>query len=127
LEQEDIMSKFLKVFALMAMLLLSMMAFTATNAAASSPSQQACEAGHDGDVSTTADNGTYTHKNGKAVCTYPTIVDPVGNSESSGGKSQTIDTTETDASNGTLKNKPKNNDSDACTGPGNGGSTAQCS
>jgi hypothetical protein len=42
--------------------------------------------------------------------------DPVGNSENSDGNSQTVDTT----SRGNLTNKKE------CSGPGNGGSDAQC-
>ncbi len=110
------MSKMLMLFAMVATLVLSTMAFTATNAVAISPSQQECE----------ASGGTFSRDQGTVTCTFPTVFDPVGNSEKSGGKSQETETNETKESNGTLKNKPKNNDSSSCTGPGNGGSTAQC-
>lgn len=44
-----------------------------------------------------------------------TTVDPVGNSESSGGHSQ--ETTDSTTSNGTIKNEPQKETE--CTGPGN--------
>jgi hypothetical protein len=69
---------------------------------AASPSQTSCtEAG-----------GTFTKVNGVVTCT---VVDPVGNSEASGGKSQTRDTS--DAEQGNLT--PKNKNASTCTGPGN--------
>jgi hypothetical protein len=80
-----------------------------------SPSEQEClDAG-----------GTWDRTQGTVSCTFETS-DPVGNSENSGGKSQTVDSEETESSNGTLNNKPKHQESSECTGPGNGGSTAQC-
>jgi hypothetical protein len=51
-----------------------------------------------------------------------TVLDPVGNSENSGGKSQTVE--EEESRHGTIHNRPKHEEE--CTGPGNGGSTAQC-
>jgi hypothetical protein len=80
-----------------------------------SPSQRDCEAA----------GGTWDRTQGEVSCTFTTS-DPVGNSENSGGKSQTVDSEETESSNGTLNNKPKHQESSECTGPGNGGSTAQC-
>ena len=87
----------------------------AAPALAISPSEQECkDAG-----------GTWEKVNGKVSCTF-TTVDPVGNSENSGGNSQTTTSTDTDSSNGTLNNDPQHEESSNCDGPGNGGSTAQC-
>jgi hypothetical protein len=74
-----------------------------------SPSQRDCEAA----------GGTFTRDGGTVTCVYPEVSDPVGNSERSGGKSQTVDTQETESSNGTLNNKPKHKESTTCSGPGN--------
>ena len=77
---------------------------------AASPSQTKCEAA----------GGTFYKVHGSVVCTF-TVVDPVGNSESSGGKSQTRDTTTVDGGQGNLGNKSTHTSS--CVGPGN----AKCS
>jgi hypothetical protein len=75
---------------------------------AASPSEQEClEAG-----------GTFDRTQGVVSCTFVTV-DPVGNSENSGGHSQTRDTTEKDSSNGTLNNDPQFEESSECSGPGN--------
>jgi hypothetical protein len=88
----------------------------ASVAFAASPSQQECEDA----------GGTFDRTQGEVTCTYPPVEDPVGNSENSGGKSQSTTTTEEESSNGTLNNRPQHEESEECTGPGNGGSTAQC-
>jgi hypothetical protein len=90
--------------------------FLSSVAVAASPSQLQCEAA----------GGTFDRTNGEVTCTYPPVEDPVGNSENSGGKSQSTTTTQEESSNGTLNNQPKHEESSECTGPGNGGSTAQC-
>jgi hypothetical protein len=77
---------------------------------AASPSQTSCESA----------GGTFFKVNGSVVCTF-TVVDPVGNSESSGGKSQTRDTTTADGGQGNLSYKETTTSS--CVGPGN----AKCS
>ena len=79
---------------------------------AASPSQLECEAA----------GGTFDRSNGTVSCIYPEVSDPVGNSENSGGKSQTVDTQETESSNGTLNNNPKHEETDTCEGPGNSSS-----
>ena len=84
----------------------------AAPAFAASPSQTQCEAA----------GGTFDRTNGEVTCVYPVVSDPVGNSERSGGKSQTVDTQTTETSNGTLDNKPKHEQSDTCSGPGNSSS-----
>ena len=68
-------------------------------AGAASPSQEAC-------------TGTFTKVKGTVTCT---VIDPVGNSEVSGGKSQSRDTA--DAEQGNLTPKDKN--ATTSTGPGN--------
>lgn len=69
---------------------------------AASPSQLECEAA----------GGTFVRDGGQVSCI---VSDPVGNSENSGGKSQTRDDSTT--SNGTLNNTPQKEE---CTsGPGN--------
>ena len=73
---------------------------------AASPSQTSCEAA----------GGTFFKVNGSVVCTF-TVVDPVGNSESSDGKSQTRDTTTKNGGQGNLSNKETTTSS--CVGPGN--------
>lgn len=81
-------------------------AFGMGSALAASPSQLECEAA----------GGTFDRQNGQVSCTFATS-DPVGNSESSDGKSQTRDTTDTDTGQGNSGNKPA---SEECTtGPGN--------
>ncbi len=57
---------------------------------------------------------------GTVTCVI-TVQDPVGNSEHSGGQSQTTTTTDTESSNGTLQNKPHHQESSSCLGPGNSG------
>lgn len=84
-------------------------------ALAASPSQEQCE----------NQGGTYSKENGTVSCTF-TTVDPVGNSENSGGKSQTVTTTEEESSQGTLKNRPHHEEGSTCKGPGSGNSTGQC-
>ena len=74
----------------------------ASPAFAASPSQTQCEEA----------GGTFVRDGGTVKCL---VSDPVGNSENSGGKSQTRD--EETTSNGTLNNRPKHQE---CTsGPGN--------
>jgi hypothetical protein len=77
---------------------------------AASPSQTSCE----------TSGGTFFKVNGAVVCTF-TVVDPVGNSENSDGKSQTRDTTVKQGGQGNLSNKETTTLS--CVGPGN----AKCS
>ena len=77
-----------------------------------SPSQLECEAA----------GGDFDRTNGTVTCVYPVVSDPVGNSENSDGKSQTVDTQTTEESNGTLNNKPKHEQTDTCSGPGNSSS-----
>ena len=84
----------------------------APTAFAASPSETAC----------TDAGGTFERVNGQVSCVYPVVSDPVGNSERSGGKSQTVDTQETETSNGTLNNKPKHEETSTCEGPGNSSS-----
>jgi hypothetical protein len=74
-------------------------------AQAASPSERDCEAA----------GGTFTRDGGQVSCETE---DPVGNSENSGGQSQT--TTDTESSNGTLNNDPQHEED--CLGPGNSGS-----
>ncbi len=71
---------------------------------ATSPSEQKCD----------LDGGTFTRIQGKVTCITE---DPVGQSEHSGGKSQT--TTDKESSNGTFQNEPHHQQS--CTGPGSSG------
>ena len=68
---------------------------------AASPSQTQCEAA----------GGTFTKTNGTATCT---ISDPVGNSESSDGRSQTRDSADSEQGNLT----PKDKNATTCSGPG---------
>ena len=77
---------------------------------AASPSERLCE----------ASGGEFQRINGSVVCLV-TVIDPVGNSERSGGQSQTRDTTTTDAGQGNLGNKATS--TSTCAGPGN----AKCS
>lgn len=58
--------------------------------------------------------GTFDRTRGEVSCT---VLDPVGQSEHSGGQSQS--TTEEESSNGTLQNRPHHQES--CTGPGGSG------
>jgi hypothetical protein len=87
-----------------AILIVVVLALALTPALADSPSEQNCE----------ASGGTFTRVQGKVACVTE---DPVGNSESDGGHSQT--TTDEESSNGTLQNDPHHQDS--CTGPGGSG------
>jgi hypothetical protein len=73
---------------------------------AASPSQTSCQSA----------GGTFYKVNGTVVCTF-TTVDPVGNSESSGGQSQTRDTTTKTGGQGNIGNKTTTTTS--CVGPGN--------
>jgi hypothetical protein len=74
---------------------------------AASPSQTQCESA----------GGTFSRTNGSVSCVYPVVSDPVGNSESSGGQSQTVDTQTTTGGQGNSGNKATKNDT--CAGPGN--------
>ena len=78
----------------------------APGASAASPSQTDCE----------ADGGTFTRTNGSVSCVVVTS-DPVGNSESSGGKSQSRDTSTDDGGQGNLDNKETTESTSS--GPGN--------
>jgi hypothetical protein len=71
-------------------------------AGAASPSQQECE----------ANGGSFSRTNGTVTCT---VVDPVGQSEASGGKSQSRDTSDAEKGNTT----PKDKNATTSTGPGN--------
>lgn len=84
--------------------LVLLLALAFVPALADSPSERDCEAA----------GGTFTRVQGKVTCV---IEDPVGNSENSGGHSQT--TTDEESSNGTLQNQPHHEES--CTGPGGSG------
>ena len=95
---------------LVVMLALMALMAMAVPAMAISPSEQAC-----------IDSGGNWAKDGGTVSCTHTTSDPVGNSESSGGKSQSRDTSDTDSSNGTLNNDPQFEEDDSCTGPGNSG------
>jgi hypothetical protein len=95
--------------------LVMLFALSAT-ALGASPSQLECEAA----------GGSFNRSQGEVTCTFPPVEDPVGNSENSNGKSQSTTTTEEESSNGTLNNRPQHEESSECTGPGKGGSTAQC-
>jgi hypothetical protein len=106
------MSKVFAFWALLGILMLSTLAVAPSGAVASSPSQQACEAGPDGIVGT-ADDGVFSRDGGHVSCTYSTT-SHVGNSE----HSQTTDTTDTESSNGTLNNTPKHAEKNTCDGPG---------
>ena len=78
----------------------------APSAGAASPSQEECEAA----------GGTFSKTNGTVSCVIATS-DPVGNSEASGGKSQTRDTTTTSGGQGNLDNKETRDTQ--TSGPGN--------
>jgi hypothetical protein len=85
--------------------LAALMFVLSINAAfATSPSETDC----------TTQGGVFERVNGQVTCT---ILDPVGNSESDGGHSQS--TTDEESSNGTLQNQPHHQES--CTGPGGSG------
>ena len=73
-----------------------------------SPSERDCEAA----------GGTFDRTNGQVSC-VTIVVDPVGNSERSGGKSQTTDTETNDTGQGNSGNKPAS--TETCTGPGGSG------
>jgi hypothetical protein len=104
--------KFLTVSAAVCMVI----AMSAT-ALAVSPSEAECEAA----------GGTFSRDQGTVSCVIATS-DPVGNSENSGGKSQTVDSEDTETSQGNTTNEtsPHNVDTSECRGPGQGNSTAQC-
>ena len=76
------------------------------------PSQTQCEAA----------GGDFMRDAGTVSCVSPVVSDPVGNSENSGGKSQTVDTQETKSRNGTLNNNQKHEETHTCEGPGNSSS-----
>jgi hypothetical protein len=104
------MSKVFTFWALLGVLMLSTLALAPSGAVASSPSQQACEAGPDmvnGAPGTEAgkDDGTFSRDGGKVTCTYPPVIDPVGNSENSDGKSQETMTTSSKTGQGNIGNK----------------------
>ena len=84
------------------------MGLTMATSGAASPSQTECAAA----------GGTFAKSGGTVSCTFVTV-DPVGNSESSGGQSQTRDTTSSDSEQGNLTPKDKNAPTSTCTGPGN--------
>lgn len=75
-----------------------------------SPSEQNCR----------EQGGTFDRTQGEVSCTFVTV-DPVGNSENSGGHSQNNTSTDTESSNGTLQNQPQHEESSVCVGPGNSG------
>jgi len=75
-----------------------------TPALAASPSEQYCK----------DTGGTWSKDGGKVSCTY-TSTDNVGKSSNS----QTVTTTDTESSNGTLNNNPKHGSSSDCDGTGN--------
>jgi hypothetical protein len=80
---------------------------TATLAA--SPTQQQADCA--------AQGGTYEKVGGTVTCTI-IVVDPVGNSESSGGHSQETTTTGGESTNGNLDNNPQSTPlPEECTGP----------
>lgn len=78
-----------------------MLVLSAGSAFADSPSERNCD-------------GIFDRDHGVVSCI---VEDPVGNSENSGGHSQT--TTDEESSNGTLQNQPHHQES--CTGPGGSG------
>jgi hypothetical protein len=89
---------------LLAVMVMAVLVLGTLPARAESPSQRDCEAA----------GGTFTRVQGTVVCATE---DPVGQSEHSGGKSQT--TQEEESSQGTLQNQPHHQES--CTGPGGSG------
>jgi len=97
------MSKFFRLVALLTLLGLSALALAPSSTVAASPSQEECE----------ASGGTFSRDHGQVSCIYESS-EHLGNSE----HSQTVDTTETESSNGTLNNTPKHQESDSCDGPG---------
>ena len=64
------------------------------------------------------DGGTFDRVQGEVICLIVTE-DPVGNSENSGGKSQSTTTETENTGRGNSGNKPQS--STECTGPGNSG------
>jgi hypothetical protein len=106
--KENIMSKFFTLFALVAALLLSTMAFAPSAAVAASPAQAYCQ---------DELGGTYTKVKGKVECVVTTTSN-TGKSENS----QTIVKDENTSTNGTFNNKPQKQVSTDCDGPGNSGS-----
>ena len=97
------MSKFFRVAALLTLLGLSSLTVAPSGAVAASPSQEQCE----------ASGGTFIRDHGQVSCIYESS-EHLGNSE----HSQTVDTTTTESSNGTLNNKPKHEEDESCNGPG---------
>ena len=89
---------------LLTFLLIAILCFAMAPAFADSPSEEECE----------AQGGTFDRTRGVVTCT---VLDPVGNSENSGGRSQT--TEEEESSHGTFNNRPHHEES--CTGPGGSG------
>lgn len=89
---------------LLALAVVVCLAMWATPSLADSPSERNCEAA----------GGDFDRTRGTVTCL---IEDPVGQSEHSGGHSQT--TTEKESSKGTFQNRPHHQES--CTGPGNSG------
>jgi hypothetical protein len=85
-------------------------AMTAAPGHAVSPSEENC----------TQNGGIWDRQQGEVSCTFVTE-DPVGQSEHSGGQSQSTTTNDTDSSNGTLQNEPQHKDSSTCFGPGGSG------
>jgi hypothetical protein len=107
--KENIMSKFFTLFALVAALLLSTMAFAPSAAVAASPAQAYCE---------NELGGVYGGRvKGEVQCTVTTTSN-TGKSENS----QTIEKETTTTTNGTFNNKPQKQVTNDCDGPGNSGS-----
>lgn len=93
--------------------LVMLFALSAT-ALGASPSERECVAA----------GGSFQRNGGTVSCTFASE-ETVGNAPAT-SNAQTVESTETESSNGTLNNTPKHEQSSDCTGPGNGGSTAQC-
>jgi hypothetical protein len=106
--KENIMSKFFALFALVAALLLSTMAFAPSAAVAASPAQAYCE---------NELGGVYSKVKGEVECVVTTTSN-TGNSSNS----QTIEKEEQTTTNGTFNNKPQKQVTNDCDGPGNSGS-----
>jgi hypothetical protein len=96
--------------AVLSALALSAALLAAAPANAASPSERDCESA----------GGIFSRDGGQVSCTF-TVEDPVGNSENSGGQSQSTTDTDTTESNGTLNNKPQKEETSECTGPGGSG------
>ena len=86
---------------MLALAIVLCLAMWAAPSFATSPSEENCQ-------------GEFSRVRGKVTCL---IEDPVGQSEHSGGKSQTSE--EGESSQGTLKNRPHHEES--CEGPGGSG------